>query len=108
MLIEASRRTRGLKKSPPPFVLWYKLADFAINYEINAYTSRGEDLPKIMSNLHRNIVAVFNENNTQIMTPFYTADPEVPKVPSEQWDGTLAGEYDNELSQVDAANEKEK
>ncbi len=92
MLIEAARRTKGLKKSPPPFVLWNKLADFAINYEINAFTSRGEELPKILSDLHRNIVAVFNENNTQIMTPFYTADPEVPKVPDTEWDGTLNGD----------------
>ncbi|MDO6478974.1 mechanosensitive ion channel family protein [Shimia thalassica] len=92
MLIEAARRTKGLKKSPPPFVLWNKLADFAINYEINAFTSRGEELPKILSDLHRNIVAVFNENNTQIMTPFYTADPDVPKVPDTEWDGTLNGD----------------
>ncbi|WP_343211578.1 mechanosensitive ion channel (plasmid) [Aliisedimentitalea scapharcae] len=90
MLIEAALRTTSLKKSPPPFVLWTKLADFSINYEINAYTSRGEFLPKILSDLHRNIVTVFNENNTQIMTPFYTGDPDIPKLPEEQWDGELA------------------
>ncbi len=90
MLIEAARRTTGLKKSPAPFVLWSKLADFAVNYEINAYSSRGCELPKILSDLHRNIYAVFSENGTQIMTPFYTADPEVPKLPDQEWDGHLA------------------
>ncbi|MEX0283102.1 MAG: mechanosensitive ion channel domain-containing protein [Paracoccaceae bacterium] len=92
MLIEAANRTPGLKARPEPFVLWTQLADYAINYEINAFTSRGASLPKIKSDLHQNIVEVFNENRTQIMTPSYMADPEVPKIPDQAWDGTLAHE----------------
>ncbi|MBE1283673.1 MAG: mechanosensitive ion channel [Rhodobacteraceae bacterium] len=92
MLVEAARRTTGLKKSPAPFVLWSQLADYAINYEINAYTSRGGSIPKIKSDLHQNIVDIFNENGTQIMTPSYIADPEIPKIPEGEWDGTLAHE----------------
>ncbi|MEP2030975.1 MAG: mechanosensitive ion channel domain-containing protein [Paracoccaceae bacterium] len=91
MLIEAARRTNGLKKSPEPFVLRTALADYAINYQINAYTTRGSSLPKMLSDLHRNIVDVFNENDVQIMTPSYEGDPEVPKIPQASWDGTLAG-----------------
>ncbi|WP_425046060.1 mechanosensitive ion channel family protein [Primorskyibacter sp. S87] len=90
MLIEAARRTSGLKKSPEPFVLWTQLADYAINYEINAFTSRGGSLPKILSDLHENIVDVFNENETQIMTPSYIADPDIPKIANTGWDGQLA------------------
>ncbi|WP_170603964.1 mechanosensitive ion channel family protein [Ruegeria arenilitoris] len=90
MLIEAARRTQGLRKTPEPFVLWTQLADYAINYEINAYTSRGSSLPKILSDLHENIVNVFNENSTQIMTPSYIADPPEPKISTEEWDGKLA------------------
>ncbi len=90
MLIEAANRTAGLRKSPEPFVLWVQLADYAINYEINAYTSRGSSLPKIMSDLHENIVDVFNENGTQIMTPSYIADPPEPKIAAVEWDGELA------------------
>ncbi len=67
MLIEAALRTDGLKNVPTPFVLWTGLADYAINYQINAYTSRGSILPKLLSDLHRNIVDVFNENSVQIM-----------------------------------------
>ena len=92
MLIEAARRTKGLKARPAPFVLWTALADYAINYQINAYTTRGNSIPKIRSDLHRNIVAVFNENGVQIMTPSYMADPPEPKIPSAPWDGHLAHE----------------
>ncbi|AXI56944.1 mechanosensitive ion channel protein MscS [Sulfitobacter sp. JL08] len=90
MLIEAANRTRDLKKSPAPFVLWAQLADYAINYQINAFTTRGSSLPRILSDLHRNIVDVFHENGVQIMTPSYVADPDQPKVPVEVWNGKLA------------------
>ena len=90
MLIEAANRTQGLKKSPEPFVLWTALGDYAINYQINAFTTRGASLPKILSDLHENIVTVFNENRTQIMTPSYMADPAEPKLPPGDWDGELA------------------
>jgi small-conductance mechanosensitive channel len=90
MLIEAALRTDGLNNVPKPFVLWTGLADYAINYQINAYTSRGSILPKLLSDLHRNIVDVFNENAVQIMTPSYMADPEQAKIATEPWDGTLA------------------
>ncbi|KIC44018.1 mechanosensitive ion channel protein MscS [Ruegeria sp. ANG-S4] len=92
MLIEAANRTKGIKAKPEPFVLWTALADYAINYQINGYTTRGSIIPKIRSDLHRNIVAVFNENGVQIMTPSYMADPPDPKIPSEEWDGHLAHE----------------
>jgi len=94
MLIEAARRTKGLKSRPEPFVLWTALADYAINYQINAYTTRGNSIPKIKSDLHRNIVTVFNENGVQIMTPSYMADPPEPKIPAVRWDGHLAHERD--------------
>lgn len=90
MLIEAARRTRDLKTHPAPFVLWAALADYAINYQINAYTTRGTSIPRIKSDLHRHIVAVFNENKVQIMTPSYIADTEVPKIAENTWDGELA------------------
>ncbi len=92
MLKEAAQRTRDLKARPEPFVLWTALADYAINYEINAYTTRGGSIPRIKSDLHRNVVAVFNENKVQIMTPSYMADPAEPKIPIEEWNGHLAHE----------------
>ena len=38
MLKLAADRTEGLLKQPPPFVLKRSLGDFAVNYEINAYS----------------------------------------------------------------------
>lgn len=92
MLIEAAKRTRDLKKTPSPFVLWAQLADYAINYQINAFTTRGSSMPRILSDLHRNIVDVFHENGVQIMTPSYEADPQAPKIPTEVWTGKLAAQ----------------
>ncbi|MDP2578734.1 mechanosensitive ion channel [Shimia thalassica] len=90
MLIEASRRTSGLKKNPPPFVLMEGLGDFGINYQINAFTTRGSSLPLLRSQLHKNIVDVFNENKVAIMTPAYEGDTEDPKVAPAIWEGELA------------------
>jgi len=86
MLKEAADRTEGLLKEPPPFVLQLSLGDFAVNYEINAYTNDTSHLKRLYTLLHQNILDVFNENNVQIMTPAYETDPKIPKVvPAEQW-----------------------
>lgn len=90
--VEAARRTKGLKARPAPFVLWTALADYAINYQINAYTTRGNSIPRMRSDLHRNIVAAFNENGVQIMIPSDLADPAEPKIPLAPWNGHLAHE----------------
>jgi small-conductance mechanosensitive channel len=91
MLQEAANRTAGLRKDPAPFVLKVSLGDFAIQYQINGYCDAAEMLEKIYSDLHENILDVFNENNVQIMTPAYMADPHTPKVvPRNLWDLPLA------------------
>ena len=80
MLLKAAGRTPGLKTEPPPFVLRRQLADYAVVYEVNACPDAVDALPKLESDLHANILDVFNENQVQIMTPSYMADPEVPKI----------------------------
>ena len=93
MLKLAADRTVGLLKDPPPFVLKKSLGDFAVNYEINAYCKDVERLLTHYNVLHQNILDVFNENNVQIMTPAYMADPKTPKVVSkDQWNVPLANE----------------
>jgi small-conductance mechanosensitive channel len=97
MLKLAADRTEGLLKQPPPYVLKKSLGDFAVNYEINAYCNDVARMNVIYTTLHQNILDVFNENNIQIMTPAYEADPEIPKVvPRDQWFTPLAGE-ENQL-----------
>ncbi|MEE4217537.1 MAG: mechanosensitive ion channel family protein, partial [Xanthomonadales bacterium] len=86
MLIKAANLTEGANKEPPPFVLQTSLGDFAAQYQLNAYCSDVEDLPRIYSDLHANIQDVFNEHGVQIMSPAYVADPETSKVvPPDQW-----------------------
>jgi small-conductance mechanosensitive channel len=80
MLLAAAARTEGLKKEPGPFVLVKRLGDFAITYEINAYTSEIQAMNRLYTALHQHILDIFNEHGVQIMTPAYEGDPEVPKV----------------------------
>ena len=90
MLKEAAGRTTGLLQDPPPWVFQKSLDDFAVTYEINALCKDPEQMYFIYTDLHRNILDVFNENNVQIMTPAYEGDPVQPKVvPSDQWNMTL-------------------
>jgi small-conductance mechanosensitive channel len=86
ILIEAARRTPGLRTDPEPFVLQRKLGDFAVDYELNAYTDDPARMLRLYSALHRNILDGFNDYGIQIMTPAYEGDPEQPKiVPRDQW-----------------------
>jgi small-conductance mechanosensitive channel len=92
MLIEAAHRTAGLLKEPPPFVLQRKLGDFAVTYQINAYSALPTEMLRIYAELHRNILDQFNEHGVQIMVPAYEGDPEKPKVVAkEQWFAAPAG-----------------
>ena len=77
MLLMAADRTPNLAR---PFVRQKALGDFAVTYEINAYTNHPELMPKTYSDLHANIQDVFNEYEVQIMTPNYEADTEIPKL----------------------------
>jgi len=81
-----ANRTEGMLREPPPFVLQTSLGDFCVTYEINAYCDRPQEMAKLYTALHRNILDIFNEHGVQIMTPAYEGDPEKPKVvPKAQW-----------------------
>jgi len=86
MLQLAAERTPGALKDPPPFVLHKALGDFAVTYELNVFCRDARKMVQVQTDLHRNILDVFNEYGVQIMTPAYEGDPEQPKVvPREQW-----------------------
>jgi small-conductance mechanosensitive channel len=86
MLLMAAQRTAGLLAAPAAFVHHKSLGDFAITYELNVYCGVAQTMEVLYSNLHRNILDVFNEFGVQIMTPAYEKDPEQQKVvPKEQW-----------------------
>ena len=86
MLKKAADKTEGLLKDPSPYVLQKSLGDFAVVYEINAFCNEPARMMPIYTELHRNILDVFNENKIQIMTPAYEGDPAEPKiVPKDKW-----------------------
>ena len=86
MMLLAAERTEGLLKEPKPFILQKLLGDFAVNYELNAYSDNASQMMKMYSEMHCNIQDVFNENGVQIMSPAYKEDPVEPKVvPKERW-----------------------
>jgi small-conductance mechanosensitive channel len=80
MLLEAAGRTSGLSSERHPFVLQKRLGDFAVTYELNVYCTTPDQMTRLYTALHGNILDVFNEYGVQIMTPAYEGDPEVPKV----------------------------
>ena len=86
LLLEAARRVPGLLPTPPTFVSQKKLGEFAITYELNAYSASADQMRGTYTELHRNVLDVFNEHGVQIMTPAYEGDPETPKiVAKEDW-----------------------
>jgi small-conductance mechanosensitive channel len=86
MLRMAAERTPGLLAEPKPFVLQKALGDFGVTYEINVYCDHPQAMARIYTDLHRNILDVFNEYGVQIMTPAYEGDTDQPKVvPRENW-----------------------
>ena len=105
MLLEAAARTPGILRQPEPFVLQTSLGDFAVIYEINAYT----DTPAPCCGCTARCTATSWTSSTstavQIMTPAYEGDPEQPKVvPREQWFTAPARSTDVPVSAVTPGN----
>jgi small-conductance mechanosensitive channel len=110
MLLAAADRTSGLSKEQRPFVRQKHLGDFAVTYEVNGYCHDAQAMNQIYTDLHRNILDVFNEHGIQIMTPAYEGDPEQPKiVPQKDWYAspasppTTSASPDRELTKSAAA-----
>ena len=95
MLLMAAERTEGLVADPRPFVLEKELANFAVTYELNVYCTNVQMVNRLYSELHRNILDVFNEYGVQIMTPAYEGDPAEPKVVARK-DWHLAPTHDRD------------
>ena len=74
LLIEAATNAEGVLKNPAPFVLVKELEDFYCCYQINAYTDRDLAMPKVYSNLHKNIMDRFHEEGIEILSPHFYAE----------------------------------
>lgn len=73
LLIEAARQTEAITDNPEPFVLQTSLDDNYVSYEINGWTRKPEELPKIYSQLHANILDQFHGRQVEITSPHYRA-----------------------------------
>ncbi len=73
LLLDAARKTEGIRAEPEPFVLQTSLDDSYVRYELNAYTDQPQDMPALYSRLHAAIQDAFHAAGVEILSPRYTA-----------------------------------
>jgi small-conductance mechanosensitive channel len=71
LLIVAAQRTEHIVENPTPFVLQTSLDDDYVSYEINGWTKNPEEIPRIYSNFHANILDEFHGQKVEITSPQY-------------------------------------
>lgn len=84
LLIEAALNSLHIEPEPKPFVLQTSLDDNYVSYEINAYSREAKKMALIYSDIHKNILDVFNKAGVEILSPSYIAarDGNLTTVPS--------------------------
>ncbi|MCA0930826.1 mechanosensitive ion channel [Lutimonas saemankumensis] len=84
LLIDAGKRSLHIEAEPSPFVLQTSLDDNYVSYELNAYSKEPKKMALIYSDIHKNILEVFNEAGIEILSPSYIAarDGNLTTVPS--------------------------
>jgi small-conductance mechanosensitive channel len=73
LLLKAAKKTKLLSRDNKPFILQKSLDDFYVEYELNVYTRQVNKMNLIYSDLHSNILEVFNEADVEILSPHYNA-----------------------------------
>lgn len=71
LLLRAARTSMMIQREPKPFVLQTSLDNNYVSYELNAYTRQEKKVPLIYSDIHRNILDVFNKAGVEILSPSY-------------------------------------
>jgi small-conductance mechanosensitive channel len=71
LLLLAAKNTKNLTRDFKPFVLQKSLNDFYVEYELNVYTKQPGKMMHFYSELHKNILEVFNEAGIEILSPHY-------------------------------------
>lgn len=73
LLIAAAMASEGVIKDKPPFVLQTSLEDWYVSYELNVYVNNPGKMPRIYSEIHKNIHVTFDAAGIEIMSPHYQA-----------------------------------
>jgi small-conductance mechanosensitive channel len=85
LLLEAANNTQLTEKDPKPFVHQTSLDDYYVSYELNVHTFESKRIPFVYSEIHKNILEVFNAAGVEILSPAYMAarDGNLTTVPSQ-------------------------
>ena len=80
----AARVTEDILEDPEPIVLQSALEEFAVNYELRAWTDDASRMIQTRSILRQNVLDQFNEAGVEIMTPNHNAvrnsvEPAIPE-----------------------------
>lgn len=73
LLIEAALKSLHIEADPVPFVLETSLDDNYVSYQLNAYSKEAKKMALIYSDIHKNILDVFNDAGVEILSPQYIA-----------------------------------
>jgi small-conductance mechanosensitive channel len=69
LMIDGAKKTEHILPEPAPVVLQSELGDYAVNYQLLAWTDIAEKMVLINSELRRNVLDCFNAAGVEIMTP---------------------------------------
>jgi small-conductance mechanosensitive channel len=69
LMIEGARRTGHILPDPPPCVWQTTLGDYAISYQLRAWSDRADLMYETHSILRANVLDEFNRAGVEIMTP---------------------------------------
>ncbi len=91
LLKAAAAKTPGILSDPEPFVWPNALGDFAVTYELHAYTDRAEQMGGTYAALRRNTLDALHDAGVEIMTPDVQAlrDASRAAVPAENTPGGI-------------------
>lgn len=89
LMIEAARGTEHILSEPAPQVYQAALGDYAVNYELRAFSNKPAFMFQTLSLLRANVLDAFNRAGIEIMTPSILAhrDASHLAVPPEQFRG---------------------
>jgi len=87
LMIDAARATEHIRQEPAPWVLQIGLGDYAVQYELRAYTDAPLLLDLTYSLLRQKVLDAFNRAGVEIMTPsiFAHRDASDLAIPAEQF-----------------------
>jgi small-conductance mechanosensitive channel len=69
LMIEGARRTELILSDPPPCVWQTTLGDYAVSYQLRAWSDRADLMFETHSSLRANVLDAFNRAGVEIMTP---------------------------------------